>query len=108
MRCVPWMVMLAHPGIVARMKQNPEKSDQAGAFTLGDLMQLNYLPKVWLAPEEIRHLRSLVRYRMQKIKHRTRQVAVTGNLARTTLASSQRDACLDAALAALVQESETG
>ena len=72
MRCVPWMVTLAHPGIVARMKQNPEKSDQADAFTLGDLMRLNYLPKVWLAPEEIRQLRSLVRYRMQKVKHRTR------------------------------------
>lgn len=66
-----WMVTLGHPGIVTRMKQNPDKSDKADAFVLADLMRLGYLPRVWLAPEEIRQLRSLVRFRAQKVKQRT-------------------------------------
>lgn len=67
-----WTVTLAHPGIVMRMKQNPDKSDKADAYILADLMRLGYLPKVWLAPEEIRQLRSLVRFRAQKVKEQTR------------------------------------
>ena len=35
-----WSVTLGHPGIVNRMKQNPDKSDKADAFVLADLMQL--------------------------------------------------------------------
>lgn len=67
-----WMVTLAHPGLVNRMKQNPEKSDHADAIILADLMRLGYLPKVWLAPREIRQLRSLVRFRHQKVQEQTR------------------------------------
>lgn len=66
-----WGVTLAHPGIVNRMRQNPDKSDKTDAFILADLMRLGYLPRVWLAPEEIRQLRSLVRFRAQKVKQRT-------------------------------------
>lgn len=67
-----WAVTLGHPGMVNRMKQNPDKSDKADAWILADLIRLGYLPKVWLAPEEIRQLRSLVRFRAQKVKERTR------------------------------------
>ena len=67
-----WTVTLAHPGLVNRMKQNPEKSDSADAFILADLMRLGYLPKVWLASAEIRQLRSLVRYRHQRVQQQTR------------------------------------
>ena len=67
-----WMVTLAHPGLVNRMKQNPEKSDHADAIILADLMRLGYLPKVWLAPREIRQLRSLVRFRHQRVQEQTR------------------------------------
>lgn len=66
-----WVVTLAHPGIVNRMRQNPDKSDKTDAFILADLMRLGYLPRVWLAPEEIRQLRSLVRFRAQRVKQRT-------------------------------------
>lgn len=66
-----WSVTLGHPGMVNRMKQNPDKSDKADAWVLADLIRLGYLPKVWLAPEEIRQLRSLVRFRAQKVKQRT-------------------------------------
>lgn len=67
-----WSVTLAHPGIVNRMKQNPDKSDKADAFILADLVRLGYLPKVWLAPEEIRQLRSLTRFRASKVKDQTK------------------------------------
>lgn len=71
MKELNWQVTLAHPGLVSRMKQNPEKSDFADSLVLADLMRLGYLPRVWLAPEEIRQLRSLVRYRAQLVKQRT-------------------------------------
>lgn len=65
-----WSVSLAHPGFVARMKQNPDKTDYGDARLLADLLRVGYLPKVWLAPEEIRRLRRLVRYRGQLVDRR--------------------------------------
>jgi transposase len=65
-----WNVSLAHPGFVARMKQNPDKTDYSDARLLADLMRVGYLPKVWLAPAELRELRRLVRYRQQKVGER--------------------------------------
>lgn len=64
-------VQLAHPGYVARMKQSPDKTDMADAHLLADLVRVNYLPKVWLAPESIRQLRRLTRHRSQLIRRRT-------------------------------------
>lgn len=60
-----WSVDLAHPGFVSRMKQNPDKTDFTDAHLLADLERVGYLPKVWLAPAEVRELRRLVRYRQQ-------------------------------------------
>ena len=60
-----WSVDLAHPGFVARMKQNPDKHDFGDARMLADLERVGYLPRVWLAPQEVRQLRRLVRYRQQ-------------------------------------------
>lgn len=65
-----WSVHLAHPGYVARIKQSPDKTDWADAKLLADLERVGYLPKVWLAPESIRELRRLVRYRQQQVNHR--------------------------------------
>jgi transposase len=65
-----WSVSLAHPGFVARMKQNPDKTDYSDARLLGDLLRIGYLPKVWLAPSDLRELRRLVRYRQQKVNER--------------------------------------
>jgi transposase len=60
-----WSVDLAHPGFVARMKQNPDKTDYQDAHLLADLERVGYLPRVWLAPQPVRELRQLVRYRQQ-------------------------------------------
>ena len=70
MRHTGWSVDLAHPGYVARIKQSPDKTDWADAKLLADLERVGYLPKVWLAPEAIRELRRLVRYRQQVVNQR--------------------------------------
>jgi transposase len=64
-------VQLAHPGYVARLKRSPDKTDLGDAQLLADLVRVNYLPKVWLAPESIRELRRLVRHRTQLVRRRT-------------------------------------
>ena len=58
-------VRLAHPGYVRRLKQGPDKTDCGDAYLLADLLRVDYLPEVWLAPEATRQLRRLVRYRQQ-------------------------------------------
>jgi len=65
-----WSVNLAHPGYVARIKQSPDKTDFSDARLLADLQRVGYLPRVWLAPEEVRELRRLVRYRQALTKER--------------------------------------
>ena len=65
-----WSVDLAHPGYVHRMKGSPDKTDFTDARMLADLTRVGYLPKVWLAPEEVRELRRLVRYRQQLVGER--------------------------------------
>jgi len=65
-----WTVQLAHPGYVARMKHNPDKTDYSDARMLADLERLGFLPRVWLAPEEVRELRRLVHYRQGLTKDR--------------------------------------
>ena len=63
-----WSVDLAHPGYVARMKQSPDKTDFSDARMLADLERVGYLPRVWLAPEDVRELRRLVRYRQTLVQ----------------------------------------
>ena len=63
-------VQLAHPGYVNRLKQSPDKTDFGDARMLADLARVNYVPRVWLAPSEIRHLRRLVRHRAQLVARR--------------------------------------
>ena len=65
-----WCVDLAHPGYVRRMKGSPDKTDFSDARVLADLERVGYLPKVWLAPEDVRELRRLVRYRQQLVNDR--------------------------------------
>jgi transposase len=74
-------VALAHPGYVARMKRGPDKTDFADARLLADLARVNYLPRVWLAPEETRQLRRLVRLRQQLVaRRRDVKLRITGLL----------------------------
>jgi transposase len=63
-------IELAHPGYVARLKRSPDKTDLSDAHLLADLARVNYLPRVWLAPESTRQLRRLVRHRTQLFRRR--------------------------------------
>jgi transposase len=65
-----WDLSLAHPGYVNRMKQSPDKSDYSDGKMIADLVRVGYLPKVWLAPHDVRQLRTLVRYRQQLVNER--------------------------------------
>lgn len=65
-----WSVDLAHPGYVHRLRQNPDKTDYSDARLLADLERVGYVPRVWLAPQRIRELRRLVRYRRQLVNER--------------------------------------
>jgi transposase len=65
-----WKVELAHPGYVSRMKKGPDKTDFGDGRLLADLTRVGYLPTVWLAPENIRELRRLTRYRQQMADRR--------------------------------------
>jgi transposase len=58
-----WKVRLAHAGAVHRLKQGPDKTDHGDAWHLANLLRVNYLPEVWLADEQTRQLRHLVRHR---------------------------------------------
>jgi transposase len=75
-----WSVHLAHPGYVARLRQSPDKSDLADARLLADLTRVGYLPRVWLAPTDVRELRRLTRLRMglaedrRRVKQRVRGI----------------------------------
>jgi len=60
-----WRVDLAHAGYVSRLKRGQDKTDKQDAELLADLVRVGYLPKVWLAPERLRELRSLIHYRQQ-------------------------------------------
>jgi len=58
-----WPVSLAHPGYVARMKHNPDKTDYGDAKMLAELSRVGLIPPVWLPPQNVRELRLLVRLR---------------------------------------------
>lgn len=64
-RATGWRVSLAHPGLVAKMRSSIDKTDRGDARVLADLCRAGYLPEVWLPPEPIRELRTLVRRRHQ-------------------------------------------
>lgn len=65
-----WRVELAHPGYVNRLKQSPDKTDFSDARLLADLTRVGYLPRVWLAPQEVRDLRQLVNHRVRLVERK--------------------------------------
>ena len=58
-----WVVRMAHPSAVDRLKKGPDKTDHTDAWHLANLLRVGYLPEMWLADEVTRQLRRLVRYR---------------------------------------------
>lgn len=65
-----WNVSLGHPAYIAKMKSSPDKSDYSDGRLLADLTRVGYLPRVWLAPANIRELRQLVNHRQRLVDHK--------------------------------------
>lgn len=87
-----WSVTLAHPGYVNRMKLNPDKTDFGDARLLADLSRVGYIPKVWLAPREIRELRTLVRRRQSCVDRQKASKLQLTSLLRTRRVKSPETA----------------
>jgi transposase len=62
-----WNVLLGHPAYIARIKSSPDKTDYSDGRLLADLTRVGYLPRVWLAPANIRELRQLVNHRQRLV-----------------------------------------
>jgi transposase len=62
-----WNVSLGHPAYIAKIKSSPDKSDFSDGRLLADLTRVGYLPRVWLAPANIRELRQLVNHRQRLV-----------------------------------------
>lgn len=62
-----WQVKLCHPGYAQRMRNNPDKTDKSDSELIADLTRIGYLPEVWLAPKELRDLKTIVRYRASRM-----------------------------------------
>lgn len=68
-----WNVSLGHPAYIARIKSSPDKSDYSDGRLIADLTRVGYLPRVWLAPADVRELRQLVNHR-QRLADRRRAI----------------------------------
>jgi transposase len=64
-----WNVSLGHPAYIAKIKSSPDKSDYSDSRLIADLTRVGYLPRVWLAPANIRELRQLVNHRQRLVDH---------------------------------------
>jgi transposase len=62
-----WNVSLGHPAYIAKIKSSPDKTDYSDGRLLADLTRVGYLPRVWLAPANIRELRQLVNHRQRLV-----------------------------------------
>src|SRR5712691_5909306 len=66
-------VHLAHPLGVKAFTYRRVKNDVRDAADLADLLRMGRLAEAWIAPQEVRELRELTRYRhLCRCRHRTR------------------------------------
>ena len=64
-------VRLAHPLGVRGFACRRVKNDEKDAADLAGLLRTGRLPEAWIAPDEIRELRELTRYRIKLVRLRT-------------------------------------
>jgi len=64
-------VELAHPKELKAISAAAVKTDKVDARTLANLARLNYLPTAYAAPQEVRDLRTEVRYRDRLVRQCT-------------------------------------
>jgi transposase len=64
-------VHLAHPLGVKAFSYRRVKNDERDAADLADLLRAGLLPEAWIAPEPVRALREVTRYRHKLVQQRT-------------------------------------
>jgi len=64
-------VHLAHPLGVKAFSYRRVKNDERDCADLADLLRLGRLPEAWIAPEPVRALREITRYRHKLVGQRT-------------------------------------
>jgi transposase len=62
---------VAHPAMLQAIAAGKHASDRLDARTIADLVRMDWIPKVWIAPPEIRSLRLLLRYRNLVVRQST-------------------------------------
>ena len=62
---------LAHPLGVKGFAYRRVKNDERDAADLADLLRMGRLPEAWIAPQPVRELRELTRYRHKLVRIRT-------------------------------------
>jgi transposase len=67
---VGWVVV-AHAGKVRQIAETRVKTDARDALVLARLLAARMVPQVWIPPDEVRELRSLVSQRQRLVKQRT-------------------------------------
>jgi transposase len=64
-------VHLAHPLGVKAFSYRRVKNDVRDAIDLADLLRMGRLPEAWIAPQPVRQLRELTRYRIKLVRSRS-------------------------------------
>jgi transposase len=62
---------VGHPAAMEAISRGKKKSDAIDAATLADLARANLVPRVWVAPPELRPLRRLLRLRRRLVEQST-------------------------------------
>lgn len=62
---------VAHSAMLKAIAASKHASDRLDARAIADLVRMDWIPKVWMAPPEIRSLRLLLRYRNLVVRQST-------------------------------------
>jgi transposase len=62
---------VAHPAMLKAITASKHASDRLDARQIADLVRMEWIPKVWMAPPEIRSSRLLLRYRNLVVRQAT-------------------------------------
>ena len=62
---------VAHPEMLKAITAAKKKNDRADAERIADLLRVNLLPECYMAPEELRELRRILRYRNMIVRTAT-------------------------------------
>jgi len=63
---------VAHPQMLKAITAAKKKNDRADAERIADLLRVNLLPECYMAPEELRELRRILRYRNHIVRSAVR------------------------------------